>query len=135
MTDPGLPPQDGGLLIAPLGKGTYVYTGLAFFRQLPAGVPGAFRLFVNLLALGELSAVAAAVLTFATRRCSRRKCRTAVSLDESRDVGLDLGRGVPRRAWGHRSRDQGVSPEPEQIAQEEHPVGQRLRSRRCRRCR
>ena len=52
MTDPELPPQDGGLLIAPLGKGTYVYTGLAFFRQLPAGVPGAFRLFVNLLALG-----------------------------------------------------------------------------------
>ena len=32
------------------GKGTYVYTGLAFFRQLPAGVPGAFRLFANLLA-------------------------------------------------------------------------------------
>ncbi|HEX2464486.1 MAG TPA: PIG-L family deacetylase [Thermoanaerobaculia bacterium] len=53
MTDPELPPQDGGLLIAPLGKGTYVYTGLAFFRQLPAGVPGAFRLFVNLLALGS----------------------------------------------------------------------------------
>jgi hypothetical protein len=52
MTDPGLPPQDGGLLVAPLGKGTYVYTGLAFFRQLPAGVPGAFRLFMNLLALG-----------------------------------------------------------------------------------
>jgi LmbE family N-acetylglucosaminyl deacetylase len=52
MTDPGLAPQDGGLLIAPLGKGTYVYTGLAFFRQLPAGVPGAFRLFMNLLALG-----------------------------------------------------------------------------------
>jgi hypothetical protein len=53
MTDPELPAQDGGLLIAPLGKGTYVYTGLAFFRQLPAGVPGAFRLFVNLLALGS----------------------------------------------------------------------------------
>jgi LmbE family N-acetylglucosaminyl deacetylase len=52
MTDPGLAPQDGGLLIAPLGEGTYVYTGLAFFRQLPAGVPGAFRLFMNLLALG-----------------------------------------------------------------------------------
>ena len=35
------------------GKGTYVYTGIAFFRQLPAGVPGAFRLFANLLALRE----------------------------------------------------------------------------------
>jgi LmbE family N-acetylglucosaminyl deacetylase len=43
----------GGLLIAPVGRGTYVYTGLSFFRQLPAGVPGALRLFVNLLALGQ----------------------------------------------------------------------------------
>jgi len=40
----------GGLLVAPLGRGLYVYTGLAFFRQLPAGVPGAYRLFLNLLA-------------------------------------------------------------------------------------
>jgi hypothetical protein len=40
----------GGLLVAPLGRGLYVYTGLAFFRQLPAGVPGAYRLFANLLA-------------------------------------------------------------------------------------
>ena len=49
--DPGEAQLKGGLLIAPLGKGTYVYTGLSFFRQLPAAVPGAFRLFVNLLAL------------------------------------------------------------------------------------
>jgi LmbE family N-acetylglucosaminyl deacetylase len=49
--DPGEAPLRGGLLIAPVGKGTYVYTGLSFFRQLPAGVPGAFRLFANLLAL------------------------------------------------------------------------------------
>jgi len=45
------PELKGGLLIAPLGRGTYVYTGLSFFRQLPAGVPGAYRLFANLLAL------------------------------------------------------------------------------------
>jgi len=47
------PPAElkGGLLVAPLGRGTYVYTGLSFFRQLPAGVPGAYRLFVNLLGL------------------------------------------------------------------------------------
>jgi hypothetical protein len=51
--DPGEVPLEGGLLIAPVGKGTYVYTGLSFFRQLPAGVPGAFRLFSNLLALGK----------------------------------------------------------------------------------
>lgn len=52
MHDPGEAPLQGSLLIAPLGKGTYVYTGLSFFRELPAGVPGAFRLFLNLLALG-----------------------------------------------------------------------------------
>jgi hypothetical protein len=51
--DPGEAPLLGGLLVAPVGKGIYVYTGLSFFRQLPAGVPGAFRLFANLLALGS----------------------------------------------------------------------------------
>jgi LmbE family N-acetylglucosaminyl deacetylase len=51
--DPGGQLLQGGLLVAPLGKGTYVYTGLSFFRQLPAGVPGAYRLFANLLALGQ----------------------------------------------------------------------------------
>jgi hypothetical protein len=51
MHDPGEPPLQGGLLVSSLGTGTYVYTGLSFFRQLPAGVPGAYRLFANLLAL------------------------------------------------------------------------------------
>jgi LmbE family N-acetylglucosaminyl deacetylase len=49
MKDPEMPELQGSLLVAPLGKGHYVYTGLAFFRQLPAGVPGAYRLFANLL--------------------------------------------------------------------------------------
>jgi LmbE family N-acetylglucosaminyl deacetylase len=49
MNDPGEIEQDGALVYARYGKGTYVYTGLAFFRQLPDGVPGAYRLFVNLL--------------------------------------------------------------------------------------
>ena len=53
MHDPGEAPLQGGLLVAAVGKGTYVYTGLSFFRQLPAGVPGAYRLFANLLALGK----------------------------------------------------------------------------------
>jgi LmbE family N-acetylglucosaminyl deacetylase len=44
-------PSEGSLIVAPYGKGNFVYTGLAFFRQLPAGVPGAYRLFVNLLSL------------------------------------------------------------------------------------
>jgi hypothetical protein len=41
------------LLVAKYGKGYFVYTGLSFFRQLPAGVPGAYRLLANLLALGK----------------------------------------------------------------------------------
>jgi len=52
MSDPGEAPLEGSLLIGPLGEGTYVYTALAFFRQLPEGVPGAYRLFANLLSLG-----------------------------------------------------------------------------------
>jgi LmbE family N-acetylglucosaminyl deacetylase len=47
--DPGEEPLLGGALVARHGRGRYVYTGLAFFRQLPAGVPGAYRLFANLL--------------------------------------------------------------------------------------
>ena len=50
MADPGGPELKGALLTARVGKGRYVYTGLAFFRQLPAGVPGGFRLLANLLA-------------------------------------------------------------------------------------
>ena len=52
-SDPQVAPTQGSLLYAEFGKGRYVYTGLAFFRQLPAGVPGAFRLFVNLIAGGK----------------------------------------------------------------------------------
>lgn len=51
MNDPGEAPLDGGLVVARHGRGHFAYTGLAFFRQLPAGVPGAYRLFVNLLSL------------------------------------------------------------------------------------
>jgi LmbE family N-acetylglucosaminyl deacetylase len=51
--DPGEEVLQGGLLRAQYGKGTYVYTGYAFFRQLPAGVPGAVRLYVNLLSAGQ----------------------------------------------------------------------------------
>ncbi|WP_052258989.1 hypothetical protein [Sphingobacterium sp. T2] len=50
MHDKGEAPHEGSLLICNYGKGKFVYTSLAFFRQLPAGVPGAYRLFVNLLA-------------------------------------------------------------------------------------
>ena len=51
MHDKGEGPLDGSTLVAHYGKGRYVYTGLSFFRQLPAGVPGAYRLFVNLISV------------------------------------------------------------------------------------
>lgn len=50
MNDTGEPASDGALIIADYGKGKFVYTSLVFFRELPAGVPGAYRLFANLLA-------------------------------------------------------------------------------------
>ncbi|WP_257306504.1 PIG-L family deacetylase [Geothrix campi] len=53
MADPGEAEDGGALIVAGYGKGHYVYTGLSFFRQLPDGVPGATRLFANLLALGH----------------------------------------------------------------------------------
>ncbi|MBO9154384.1 PIG-L family deacetylase [Chitinophaga sp. GCM10012297] len=49
MNDPGERPMDGSTIVAAYGQGRYIYTGLSFFRQLPAGVPGAYRLFVNML--------------------------------------------------------------------------------------
>lgn len=53
MSDPGEPPRKGSLLVTKYGKGAFIYTGLAFFRQLPAGVSGAYRLFANLIAYGK----------------------------------------------------------------------------------
>ena len=51
--DPKEKPLDGGLLVAKSGKGFFVYTSYSWFRQLPAGVPGAYRLFANMLSLGQ----------------------------------------------------------------------------------
>jgi hypothetical protein len=53
MHDPGEKDLTGGLVYTKYGKGAYIYTGLAFFRELPEGVPGAYRLFVNLLAASK----------------------------------------------------------------------------------
>jgi hypothetical protein len=53
FNDPGESPMKGSLLVAHHGKGYFVYTGLVWFRQLPAGVPGAYRLFANLVSLGK----------------------------------------------------------------------------------
>ena len=53
MQDKGEAPKNGSLLVAPYGEGHYIYTGLSFFRELPAGVPGAYRLFANMLSVGK----------------------------------------------------------------------------------
>ncbi|MDQ8183197.1 PIG-L family deacetylase [Pelagicoccus sp. SDUM812005] len=53
INDPGEPAREGSLLVAKHGKGYFVYTGISWFRQLPAGVPGAYRIFANLLSLGH----------------------------------------------------------------------------------
>ncbi|HEY0863325.1 MAG TPA: PIG-L family deacetylase [Lacunisphaera sp.] len=53
MSDPGEAPLRSSILVAKHGRGHYVYTGIGFFRQLPAGVPGAYRLFANLISLGK----------------------------------------------------------------------------------
>ncbi len=53
MKDQGESAKKGSLLVAPYGKGNYIYTGLSFFRELPAGVPGAYKLFSNMLSTGK----------------------------------------------------------------------------------
>jgi LmbE family N-acetylglucosaminyl deacetylase len=53
MNDPGEPDQNGSLVYTNYGKGVYIYTAIAFFRQLPEGVPGAYRLFVNLISASQ----------------------------------------------------------------------------------
>jgi LmbE family N-acetylglucosaminyl deacetylase len=53
MADPGEPENAGSLIITDYGKGKFVYTGLVFFRELPAGVPGAYRLLANIIALSQ----------------------------------------------------------------------------------
>jgi hypothetical protein len=58
MNDTGEPARDGSLLVAKYGKGYYVYTSLSFFRELPEGVPGAYKLFANMVSLGRNSKLA-----------------------------------------------------------------------------
>ena len=53
MNDKGESPKEGALLVASYGKGNYIYTGLSFFRELPAGVSGAYKLFANMLSVGK----------------------------------------------------------------------------------
>ena len=53
MNDKNETPKDGSLLVAKYGEGNFIYTGLSFFRELPAGVPGAYKLFANMLSIGK----------------------------------------------------------------------------------
>jgi hypothetical protein len=55
--DPGEPPEEGGTLYTQYGKGVYIYTAYSWFRQLPAGVPGAYRFFANMLSAGRANHV------------------------------------------------------------------------------
>jgi hypothetical protein len=55
--DPGEAPKAGGLIETRYGEGRYIYTGYAWFRQLPAGVPGALRFFANLISLPKTTLV------------------------------------------------------------------------------
>lgn len=57
MHDKGESPKKGSLLIAKYGKGNYIYTGLSFFRELPAGVPGAYKLFSNMISVGKTQVI------------------------------------------------------------------------------
>lgn len=58
LNDPGEKPDEGSLIIAKYGKGVFVYTGIVFFRELPAGVPGAYRLLANIIALNKKKVLA-----------------------------------------------------------------------------
>ena len=51
--DPGESPKNGGLLVAKYGRGYFIYTGYSWFRELPAGVPGVFRIFTNMISIGR----------------------------------------------------------------------------------
>ncbi len=53
FTENGESPKDGSLLVAKYGEGYYIYTGLSFFRELPAGVPGAYKLLTNMISIGK----------------------------------------------------------------------------------
>jgi hypothetical protein len=53
MSDKDENPKNGSLLVAQYGEGYFIYTGLSFFRQFPAGVPGAYRLFANMISIGK----------------------------------------------------------------------------------
>jgi len=68
MNDKNEPPNDAGILVTTVGKGTYVYAPLAFFRQLPAGNPGAARLFVNLLSADQKAVTGTKPITSAPVR-------------------------------------------------------------------
>jgi hypothetical protein len=57
MHDKGETPKNGSLLVAKYGKGNYIYTGLSFFRELPAGVPGAYKLFSNMISVGKTQVI------------------------------------------------------------------------------
>jgi hypothetical protein len=73
MNDKGEKPRDGSLLVAKYGEGYYIYTGLSFFRELPEGVPGAYKLFANLVSLGKPKPVVKEEVTVPSKKKSRSR--------------------------------------------------------------
>ncbi len=73
MNDKGEKPKDGGLLVAKYGNGYYVYTGLSFFRELPEGVSGAYKLFANLVSLGKRPVEQPATSSNGTKKNKKKK--------------------------------------------------------------
>ena len=110
MQDPGEPARRGALLVAALGKGTWVYTGISFFRELPAGVAGVYRLFANLLALGSTAPERAASLAARGQALADRALVVDTHIDvpyrlkeEMEDVSVRTAKGdfdYPRAVAG-----------------------------------
>jgi len=100
--DPGEPPLQGGLLRARYGKGTYIYTGYAFFRQLPAGVPGAIRLYVNLLSAGHEPPQSGHRVTTPSPSAGQPRVRRGPRVIESSENLKTATRDLPQRHGGTR---------------------------------
>jgi len=80
--DPGEAPLKGGLLLAHYGKGIYIYNAYSFFRELPTGVPGAIRLYVNLLSAGHEKQVSQFQGFGSYRVCVHKSCNPRSLVNE-----------------------------------------------------
>ncbi len=111
MHDPGDGPLEGSVLVADVGDGRYIYTGISFFRQLPAGVPGAYRLFMNMLAMSKRKGVSLdhwLVVRGVLFLCSSSRCRGAPTTGGRRFSSIHRMVGSSSRS--SRTRSSGTVP-------------------------